>query len=277
VGSVFSPYYAWARRSTRPPQVVDPEHYCCLNVALYSKAAPRWSMTERGASHCHRTADRFVIGPSHLEWDGQTLHIHINETAVPWPRPIKGRVSVFPTQLFDFSTPLDAQARHHWGPIAPHARVEVQLQQPQQSWSGQGYLDSNEGTEPIDLPFKEWDWSRSVMQDGSVAVLYDVQPHQGADHLLALKFCPDGQVRAFDAPPRQTLPRTAWGMARRMRSEGAVKVQHQLEDAPFYQRSVIQSRLLGEPVVSFHETLHTGRLVSPVVQAMLPFRMPRRS
>ena len=35
--------------------------------------------------------------------------------------------------------------------------------------------------------------------------------------------------------------------------------------------------LLGETVTCFHETLHVPRLVSPIVQAMLPWRMPRRS
>jgi carotenoid 1,2-hydratase len=55
-----------------------------------------------------------------------------------------------------------------------------------------------------------------------------------------------------------------------------VHVKQQLEDTPFYQRAVLESELLGEAVESFHETLHTGRLVSSVVQAMLPWRMPRR-
>ncbi|RZI94478.1 MAG: hypothetical protein EOP39_30445, partial [Rubrivivax sp.] len=30
----------------------------------------------------------------------------------------------------------------------------------------------------------------------------------------------------------------------------------QLEDTPFYQRSMLSSRLMGETVTSFHETLH---------------------
>jgi carotenoid 1,2-hydratase len=38
----------------------------------------------------------------------------------------------------------------------------------------------------------------------------------------------------------------------------------------------VQAHLLGQPVQAMHETLDTGRLVSPVVQLMLPFRMPRR-
>ena len=44
IGSVFSPYYAWARR--RGP--ADPEQFCALNVALYGKDRRAWAMTERG-------------------------------------------------------------------------------------------------------------------------------------------------------------------------------------------------------------------------------------
>ena len=104
------------------------------------------------------------------------------------------------------------------------------------------------------------------------------RPMQGQtpDSLLALRFLPDGRIEHFDAPPRQTLPRTAWRVARRMRSEGTVQVHEQLEDTPFYQRAVLRSSLLGERVTSFHESLDCTRLVSQVVQAMLPWRMPRR-
>ena len=50
VGSVFSPYYAWARR--KGP--ADADNHCALNVALYGDAGHRWSMTERGARHVKR-------------------------------------------------------------------------------------------------------------------------------------------------------------------------------------------------------------------------------
>jgi len=40
---------------------------------------------------------------------------------------------------------------------------------------------------------------------------------------------------------------------------------------------VLSHELLGESVQSFHETLSLPRLVSPLVQAMLPWRMPRMS
>jgi carotenoid 1,2-hydratase len=160
--------------------------------------------------------------------------------------------------------------------LAPSARVEVKLNQPSQNWRGHGYLDANEGVEPIEVPFKEWDWSRSLLVDGSVAVMYDVQYKEGADKLLALKFHPDGQITSFEAPSRIAMKKTAWWLARRMRSESSVSVAAQLEDTPFYQRAILESQLLGESVTSFHETLNVPRLVSPVVQGMLPWRMPRR-
>ena len=277
VGSVFSPYYAWAQRGGGQPSA---DNHCALNVALYSRNAKRWAMTERGQRHCSRDTSEFVIGPSRLHWDGSALTIDINEIGMPIPHRLQGRVRVHPQGLFNFSTPLDGSGRHRWGPLAPQARVEVELQHPGQTWSGHGYLDSNEGDEPIARAFTEWDWSRGQLADGSTAVIYDVEPQRRPDHpmakLLALRFKPDGSIEPFEAPPSQRLPRTRWGIARRMRSDGPVSVLQQLEDTPFYQRAVLQSTLLGQQVSSFHETLNVPRLVSPVVQAMLPWRMPRR-
>ena len=133
-------------------------------------------------------------------------------------------------------------------------------------------------SEPIEQACHEWDWSRALMADGSSAVIYDIQGKtSNEDRLLALRFMTDGSVQPFVAPPRVNLPTTLWRMARRMRSDGSVQVKETLEDTPFYQRALLQSRLLGESVQSFHETLSVPRLVSPWVQAMLPWRMPRRA
>ncbi len=274
VGSVFSPYYAWARHKN--PQV-DPNDHCCLNVALYSKHDKRWAMTERGGRYCQRGADYFSIGPSQLHWDGQALHIDIDEISVPLPKRIKGRVSLYPDQLFNFGVHLDTQGKHLWGPIAPSARVEVKLSHPDQQWSGSAYLDSNEGCEPIDKPFLEWDWSRCRLSNNDTAVLYDVQLKGGESNLLAYRFHRQGGVSSFEAPPAKTLAKTWWGLPRRMRSDGEVYISRQLEDTPFYQRATLQSELLGEQVESFHETLNLNRLRSKVVQFMLPWRMPRRA
>ncbi|MBU3739892.1 MAG: carotenoid 1,2-hydratase [Rhodoferax sp.] len=273
VGSVFSPYYAWARARG----VADPENHCALNVALYGRSARRWAMTERGARHCARQADRLVIGPSHLRWDGATLTADVDERCVPVPRRIRGRIRLTPDRLFPYSTAIDTRGVHRWGPIAPSARISVQLSEPGLNWTGSAYLDSNEGDEPVDRAFTQWDWSRSQLAQGDTAVLYDLQYPNGSERVLALRFMSNGSVEPFEPPPRTELPRTAWWLTRRMRSSSPVSVIDQLEDTPFYQRAIVGSELLGQRATSFHESLSVPRLVSPVVRAMLPWRMPRRS
>ena len=273
VGSVFSPYYAWARRRGR----ANPDQHCALNVAIYSKGQGRWAMTERGQRHCSRTERQFTIGPSQMSWDGDCLNIDIDEVCVPIPRRIRGRIKVWPQQLFGYSTPLDANSRHRWGPLAPASRIEVHLNAPELKWQGHAYLDSNEGDEPIDQGFHTWDWSRARMRDGSTVVFYDMQAPGADDRVLSLRFTPKGEVEPIATPAAQRLPKTGWRIDRRMRSAKPVQVQEQLEDTPFYQRALLQFDYAGEPLLAFHETLSVPRLVSPVVQAMLPFRMPRRA
>jgi carotenoid 1,2-hydratase len=270
---VFSPYYAWARRRG----AADPEDHCAINVALYGADGRRWTMTERGRSAIRRTGHEYVIGPSRVAWRGDHLEIDIDEVGMPLPRRVRGRVRVHPEGLCTFSTPLDDRARHRWGPIAPCARIEVELDQPALRWCGHAYLDSNEGDEPIVDAFAGWDWSRAVMADGRTAVVYDVRQKAGADRVLALRFARDGRVDAFPAPARQSLARTRWRIGRSMRGDPdvPVRVEQTLEDTPFYVRSVLRSALLGETVTSMHETLDVPRLASGAVQMLLPFRMPR--
>jgi carotenoid 1,2-hydratase len=277
---VFSPYYRYARWRGRG----DAEQHVALNVALYGRDSPRWTMTERGRAQLQRSATELAIGPSAVRWDGQALLIDIDEVCSPLPRRVRGRVRVLPQGLCRFSAPLDAAARHRWGPIAPCARIEVELDRPGLRWSGQAYLDSNEGDEPVDRAFRSWDWSRASLRDGSTAVIYDLRPStkvagDGADRLIAMRFAPDGDSTPFEPPSRQKLPCSRWGLSRAQRGDAPapVRVLQTLEDTPFYVRSLIGASLLGEPVTAVHETLHVPRLVSLPVQLMLPFRMPRRS
>ena len=218
-----------------------------------------------------------MVGPSRLHWAGDCLTIDLDEVGVPIPQRVRGRIRVYPKGLSRFVAALDDAGRHRWGPIAPCARVEVQLDAPAARWSGHAYLDSNEGDEPIDRPFTEWDWSRALMKDGSAGVIYDVRQKQGEDRVIAVRFQPSGEHEHFNPPPRQPLPRTAWRIDRTMRTEShePARVVQSLEDTPFYARAMLSSRLLGESVVSVHETLNVPRLVSTAVQLMLPWRMPR--
>jgi carotenoid 1,2-hydratase len=273
VGSVFSPYYAWANKSSPAPA----EDFCAINVALYTPTKKYWTMTERAKNAIQRTADNFTVGPSQLHWKDDTLTININERVPLLGQKIQGTIKVFVDQLFNYVVPLDDQQRHRWGPIAPHCKVEVSFKKPNLNWKGSAYLDSNEGDEAINKPFSEWDWSRAHLKDGSTAVIYDVRQKNGAERILATKFNRDGSTEQFLAPERVALDKTGWKIQRNMRSEldEKVSVLKTLEDTPFYARSMIASKLLGEPVISMHETLNIKRLESNVVQFMLPWRMPR--
>jgi carotenoid 1,2-hydratase len=277
VGSVFSPYYAWARH--RGKGAADPEDFCAINVALYGAAGRRWTMTERGRGQTHRGQHAFTVGPSKVSWNGQALVIDIDEVNVPIPMRVRGRVTVKPVGLSRFVTGLDAEALHRWGPIAPCSRVTVEMSNPKASWTGHAYMDSNEGDEPIERGFREWDWARAEMSNGDTAVIYDVRPAYGGDRVVAQRFAPSGETVAFEAPPRQALPRSKWWIARHMRSEPGIapSVTKTLEDTPFYVRSVVHSGLLGESLTSVHESLNIPRLVSLPVRLMLPWRMPRRA
>ncbi len=240
-------------------------------------------MTERGQRHVQRERHAFAVGPSDLSWTGNALDITLDERSVPLLRAVRGRLRLHPHALTTFHAALDARSLHRWGPIAPCARIEVDLQSPALRWQGHAYFDCNEGDEPIERGFTRWDWLRTAGADGSTAVIYDVQPRDvkrsGASRLVAQRFAPDGSTNAFEASPRQRLaPSALWRIDRQVRAASAANVLRTLEDTPFYARSLIDLPLPGgQRVQAVHETLDVPRLVSPVVQAMLPFRMPRRA
>jgi carotenoid 1,2-hydratase len=271
---VFSPYYALARaRGTS-----DPGNFCALNVALYGEAGKRWTMTERARRHVSRDRTDFSIGPSAVRWTGSALEVRVDEICAPWPRRVAGVVRLLPVGLCDFVASLDSAGRHRWGPIAPCARVEVDLRHPAVRWQGHAYMDSNEGDEPVDRAFTDWDWSRTNLRSGDTAVIYDVREPMGDGRVIARRFRPDGGHEPFEAPPRHRLPTSLWRIARSVRGETSSPPEliETLEDTPFYVRSKIRSRLLGEEVISIHETLDVPRVTSLPVRLMLPFRMPRR-
>jgi carotenoid 1,2-hydratase len=273
VGSVFSPYYALARRRG----AADPENHCALNIAIYGRAAKTWTMTERGRAQLSRTNSTLAIGPSALAWDGTALTIRVDEVAVPIPRRVRGTIRVLPRFCLDTAFPLDARGRHHWRPIAPCARVEVDLTSPAIAWSGEGYFDSNTGVEPLEDAFSTWTWSRTRWRDGT-AILYDVAERSGATRDLSLEVDAGGGIVHVPPPPAARLPGTRWGMPRSTRSASPdpPRIIKTLEDSPFYARSSVAAHWRSEPAVAMHEALSLDRFRAPWVQAMLPFRMPRR-
>lgn len=276
---MFSPYYAWAHeRGLRSGRAADPGDYCAINVALYSPGRKRWTMTERGRRSTERSATHFRVGPSALDWRGDELVITIDERSAPIPLKVRGTVRLRAERWFDWQMALEPSGRHRWGPLAPAGRIAVDFDQPGIRWSGHGYVDSNEGDEPLADRFEEWDWSRGTLVDGSSAVVYDVRTRSGSEHLIAQRFGADGSVSEFDPGPRWKLSPTAWRIDRSMRSDAQAsppRILRTLEDTPFYVRSLAQSSVCGEAIVSVHETLNGPRLRSPLVRLMLPWRMPR--
>jgi len=274
IGSVFSPWYAWARKG---PSLPAAENHCAMNVALYGRAGKRWAMTERGQDAVCRSAERLTIGPSAMHWDGATLTVEINEVTAPIPTRLRGIIRLTPDAVASHVVALDEAGRHRWSPIAPRARVEVEMIQPARHWIGTAYFDSNWGSRPLEADFCGWHWCRAPLADGGTAVLYYVQPRAGARRNTALRYTADGGVTPFIPPPELELPRTLWRLPRATGADRghAPAVVETLEDAPFYARSVVQTRLLGQSVVAMHEALSLDRFDTWWMRLMLPFRAPR--
>ncbi len=308
VGCVFSPFYANARRQNSPNRV-DPMKHCAINVALYTvadgqqvnrQAAHQWVLTEcdglgglgQKSRLVERDATRFKVSNTTLQWDGQQLTIDIDELNIPFPapafmqapfaKPLRGKVVVTPLTMFTDSYPLDAQHRHQWRPIAPLARVEVQMSSPALSWQGAAYWDSNYGSEPLETAFTAWDWSRTKPANNgdSTLIVYDLTRTDGTNFKLAKRFSADASgahVHDVAPPPPATLSRSGWGITRRtVCDEGAKPVVIKTaEDTPFYARSIVNTQINGASVTMFHESLSMKRFSTRWVQMLLPFKIRR--
>jgi carotenoid 1,2-hydratase len=271
IGSVFSPYYAWAKHPA------DPENFVAMNVALYGEKN-RWAMTERGRKSLRRGMDFLRIGPSGLHWDGKTLVAEIDEISTPVSRRLRGTIRLSPGAMQAETFALDSAGRHRWRPIAPQSRITVAFQNPKLSWSGRAYFDTNHGDAPLAEDFSSWHWSRTAGAEGTT-ILYDVARRDGTELCLSLQIGENGLAKPFDPPPVQELAVTGWGIHRLTRADAGyvAGVLNTLENAPFYARSHIRTRIHGVESEAIHESLSLSRFLAPWVRLMLPFRMPRRA
>ncbi len=176
-----------------------------MNLALYGRGGKRWAMTERPAAALARDADHLRIGPSSLAWDGTTLTAEIHETTAPLPTRLRGTIRLHPDALSTHVVALDGIGRHRWSPIAPGARVTVDMHDPKLAWQGHAYFDTNSGDEPLEEGFRAWDWCRAKLQDG-VAVLYHGERRDGTQFCTALRYDAQGR-RPPDRSARLRLAR----------------------------------------------------------------------
>ena len=269
VGSVFSPYYAWKNWN-------DPSDHCAINVALYGRPQ-RWSMTERRRRDTTRTPTTYETGNSHVRLVDGGLEVEFDEIGAPFPQRVRGKVRVDMPYLNTEPFQLDHQARHFWSPACTHARVAVDFEKPGLSWQGHGYVDSNYGLEPVTKGFDYWDWSRTPLDNGHTLIRYVTDPVGSAQRDLHCLIDEKGVISKGEQTHSIELPKTPiFKISRRAGAmeSGRPSVVKTLEDTPFYSRSIIEYPA-GTAGYGTHETLSCKRLRSPIVKAMLPFRMPR--
>ncbi len=247
-----------------------------MNVVLYQRRGGRWAMTERGADRLSRTAKHLQIGNSVMQWENGTLTAEIDEISVPVPRRIRGRLTLSPLAVHTKQFNLDTAGRHRWQPIAPMARIKIEFQNPNLSWQGNAYFDSNDGDAPLATDFMSWQWSRANGKSAAT-IFYSAKRRDGTCLLLGLEAQADGRLEHVRPPAEQPLPNTVWRVARSTHSDTGYKpmVLKTLEDAPFYNRSIIRAQANGKIFDAVHESLDLNRFGKPWVKLLLPFRMPR--
>jgi carotenoid 1,2-hydratase len=272
VGSVFSPWYAAARRSGP----ADPLDHVAVNAILYAPGRNSWSMTERTRRDCERGANHIAIGTSAMRWLSDRLVIDIDERTVPIPRRLRGRVTVHPATLFGDVHMLCPNGAHRWRPVAPRARVEVDFRDPAICWKGSAYVDMNAGDAPLERDIRFWNWSRAARFDRTT-IHYDLDLRRPGARSLALDYFDDGAVRPAPAPALRPLPQGLWRVRRAMRSESDDLSPVTLEDTPFYTRTRARLRLDGQDVTAIGESVDLDRFASAWVRRLLPFRMLRRA
>jgi carotenoid 1,2-hydratase len=244
-----------------------------MNVALYGRKASAWALQESVVTDADRTGCGVAIGRSSMIWEGDRLTVDIDERS-PLGRSLRGKVVLHPDARTGLEIPIDDRGQHRWWPVAPLARIEVDLPLPGARFSGHGYHDANAGDVPIESAFETWNWSRARLGAGAV-MTYDVACTSGAERSLALKVSRSGRVEPLEHTRMSPLGTTAWRLERRARADqghGATVVRA-LEDGPFYARALLKTRLDGSDGIAMHETLAAHRLRSALVRFFTSFRM----
>ena len=141
-----------------------------------------------------------------------------------------------PTTAFD----AGRAGRHRWWPIAPLARVEVELERPALRWCGTGYLDTNAGDEPLEARLHHMGLVPRQPAPRALPSSTTSRRRDGSERALALRCRPDGSGRASRRRCRRQPARTAVARAPPHAGRGrpAASVRQTLEDTPFYARSV---------------------------------------
>jgi carotenoid 1,2-hydratase len=236
-------------------------------------------MTDRGRGALRQSEDSFIVGPSALHWDGDTLTIAVDEiSSPPIISRVRGTIRVRPRALTEVELPLTPDGAHVWRPFAPVSDIEVDLEKSGWQWSGHGYFDANFGTRALEEDFSFWTWGRFPAKGGATC-FYDAVRLDGSELASAFHFDELGRGSEIDLPPKQRVKRSMWAVKRETRGDAGC-APHQVMsmlDAPFYSRSMMRTVIDGEESVGVHEALDLRRFRSPLIKPMLAVRVPRRA
>ena len=215
VGSVFSPYYAWSGMG-RPRQSL--RRQCrALWPARHAlgddRARPRQSVSAR-ATFCR--SDR-----ARCEWRDGSLTIRVDEIAAPLPKryPRRDRCrSRWRSMRQEFT--LETKGSHVWRPIAPVARVSLDLDAPEPALERPRLFRHQRRrraarTEPLPSGHGRAPTSATTPQSSTT-------PNGAAKAPLSLALRFDARraaSRTLDPPPVAPLPPTNWRVQRRTRAE----------------------------------------------------------
>lgn len=235
-------------------------------------------MTDRGSSALRQTANSFTVGPSSMYWADGKLIIDINElSSPPIISRVRGRITVTPSAITRVELPLTEDGTHIWRPFGPVSNISVDLEAPGWQWDGHGYFDANFGTRALEDDFSYWTWGRYPAGGGSTC-FYDATRLDGTELGSGIHFTPDGEASEIPLPAQLEFKRSAWAVRRETRGDLGFKPRQVMNmlDAPFYSRSMVETRLSGERTVGVHEALDLTRFRSPLLKPMLAVRVPRR-
>ncbi len=235
-------------------------------------------MTDRGTPALRQSADTFSVGPSSMRWVNGQLVIDINEiSGPPLISRVRGTITITPSAITSVELPLTEDGTHIWRPFGPVSDISVDLEAPGWQWDGHGYFDANFGTRALEEDFSYWTWGRYPTAGGSTC-FYDAIRLDGSKLGSGFHFDPDGTATEIDLPPQLEFKRSLWAVRRETRGDCGFRPRQVMNmlDAPFYSRSMVETRLNGEKTVGVHEALDLTRFRSPLIKPMLAVRVPRR-
>jgi len=187
-------------------------------------------------------------------------------------------VKIKPNYISEIEVPLTSDGTHIWRPFSPNSKIEVDIKKKGWQWSGHGYFDANFGLRALEQDFSYWTWAR-LPTSNSTATIYNAKLRDKSEIEVGLNFLQNGEIKTFSPPKNKPLSRSLWFVKRGIPCEDDFipkQVKHML-DTPFYTRSAVKTKILGEESVGVHETLDLNRFSNPLIKPLLAVRIPRRN